>query len=245
MRKKDKNKIKTGLNLNLILLILIPTLLIGLTVAKYIKEEQLEVAYQAKNFYFQSDLLTESVEVPEYTYSEGIDTISFYLKNNDDSLRYSEVDISYTATITKDGEICDTKEGTILKDAVNLERVEFTNLEAGEYIVTAKATSPYEKTLSGKFTISPKNENIEYEVIDTANNPVIKLTITTKDYAGDIVIAYPEGVVPDNTNEKLTEVTTSNVTTTFEENSSYTFTFLKTNPVNVYAKTDFTVTKEN
>jgi len=180
MRKKNR-KIRTGFNFNIILLVLIPAALMGMTVAKYILNEHFKVEYQAKNFYFQSDLLSDSTEQPEYTYPEGTDSIAFYLRNNDDNLRYSEVDVDYTVTLSKGEEVIDTVTGKIEKNSINLKRIEFTNLQEGDYTVIAKSTSPYERILSANFTIPSRDDSIEYQVSDTANNGSLILTVTTKD----------------------------------------------------------------
>ena len=244
-KEKLKNNPKLNIVFNAIVLVVIPCLILGTTVAKYIKEKEVDMAYSAKSFYFESDLLEEDITDAEYEYAQGIDSISFYLKNNADSLRFSEVDINYTATLEKDGTVIDTKTGTIAKDAVNTSIVQFDDLEGGEYVVTAQATSPYTKTLTGKFTLAGVDKTLEWEVVDSENSPIIELTVTSEDYDGLITITYPEGVQPDNTDSKLDTVTSTYVTSNFEKNSSYTYTFFKNNPANVFTKADFTLTKGN
>ena len=240
--RRSKHKIKTGFNFN-ILLLLIPIVVIGTTFAQYIHQEKLEEEYHAKNFYFESDLLSDSIEVPEYILPEGINTISFYLKNNADSLRYSEVDINYDVILEKDGQIIKTNNGKILKNDINSERIEYTNLEKGEYIVKARAISPYEKEISAKFILKEKEEKIEYEVTDVKNSSVVEVKVATKNYSGNLTITYPEGVVPDNTNTKINTFGNNNISINFENNSSYTFLFFKTYPENVFTKENFSVTK--
>lgn len=244
---KFKENLKSNPKLNIIfniaVLVVIPCLIIGATVAKYISEDEVDMAYSAKNFYFESDLLKEDITDAEYNYAEGIDSISFYLKNNADSLRFSEVDINYTATLTKDGTVIDIKTGTIAKDAVNTSAVQFDNLEGGEYVVTAEATSPYSKTLTGKFILAGVDKTLSWDIVDSANSPIVELTVTSKGYDGLITISYPEGIQPDNTDSKLETVTSTYVTSRFEKSSSYTYTFFKTNPATVFTKDSFSVIK--
>lgn len=238
-----KRNPKLNIVFNILMLVVIPCLIIGASVAKYISEDEVDMAYSAKNFYFESDLLEEDIANAEYSYAEGIDSISFYLKNNADSLRFSEVDISYTATLTKDGNVIDTKTGTIAKDAVNTSVVQFDNLDAGEYVVTATATSPYSKTLTGKFTLAGVDKTLNWTIVDSANSPIVELTVTSEGYDGLITITYPEGIQPDNTDSKLETVTSTYVTSKFEKSSSYTYTFFKNNPATVFTKDNFSVTK--
>lgn len=240
-----KNNPKANIIFNIIVLVVIPCLIIGTSVAKYIKEREVDTAYNAKSFYFESDLLEENIADAEYSYAQGIDSITFYLKNNADSLRYSEVDINYTVTLKKADTVVDTKTGTIPKGEVNAVAVQFDNLDAGEYVVTAEATSPYSKTLTGKFTLAGVDKTLTWDLVDSANSPIVEITVTSEGYEGLITITYPEGIQPDNTDEKLETVTSTYVTSNFKKNSSYTYTFFKNNPANVFTKENFSVTKES
>lgn len=215
MRRKKKHKAKIGFNFNILLLILIPVVLIGGTVAKYIQEKNSEIIYQAKNFYFESDLLSDNTNPRAYTYEIGNDTISFKLKNNIDDLRHSEVDIEFVVTITdvhgnqvenKNGEVITEKKDKISNNDINSKEIQFTDLLSGTYIVTANAINPYEKTLHATFVITEKNENIEYQISDSVNSPILQLTIITQDYSGNVKISWPEGVAPDSTNTMLSNL---------------------------------------
>ena len=88
---KTKIKLKFNLSLNTLLLIIIPVLFIGGSLARYIRQRTEDLVYEAKNFYFESDLLSDNTNPAVYTYDIGTDTISFKLKNNIDDLRHSEV----------------------------------------------------------------------------------------------------------------------------------------------------------
>ena len=256
MKKHQKNKynIKTEFNLNKLLIILIPVALIGVTAAKYVKESSVEIIYEAKNFYFESYVLSNNTDPRAYTYEIGNDTISFDLKNNIDDLRASEVDIEFVATITdiqgntvqdKNGEIVNEQTGTLYSSSIDSQEIEFKNLPSGNYLITAKAVTPYEKTLTATFVLTEKDEEIRYEVHDTVNSPILQLTIITEDYSGDLQINWEKGVAPDSTNSKFTSVDTGyeagSEVVTFEANSEYTFQFFKEEPSLVYTNENFLV----
>ena len=99
-KRRNKAKLKTKINFNTLLLIAIPTIFIGGSVAKYVQERNEDLVYQAKNFYFESDLLSDNTNLSSYTYDVGNDTITFKLSNNIDELRHSQVDIEYVVKIT-------------------------------------------------------------------------------------------------------------------------------------------------
>lgn len=213
-----------------------------------------ETLYEAKNFYFESDLLNSNTNPVSYAYQRGIDSISFELKNNIDELRYSDVEISYVVTInTLDGKQVVDKSGNTVNEITgkltnqNIEskKIEFTNLAEGNYVVIAKSKSPYEKTIQANFTLTGNDYNITYEVSDSKDSPVMRLTVITKDYAGDVTINYPEGVSPDSTDSKFSSVNSgfaqSSVAIHFDANSEYTFQFFKKEPTRVFSKENFSV----
>ena len=62
-----KSKIKSRFNFNKLLLIAIPVICITGSVAKYVQEKNAELVYEAKNFYFESDLLSNNTNPLAYT----------------------------------------------------------------------------------------------------------------------------------------------------------------------------------
>lgn len=252
--KKTKTKIKFSLSLNTFLLIVIPVVLIGTSLAKYISERTSDLVYEAKSFYFESNLLSDNTNPSAYTYDIGTDTITFKLKNNIDDLRYSEVDIEYTVKITdiqgnsvtdKDGNIVNPLTGTLSKNSIDSDELEFTNLPSGNYLITADAVSPYVKKLQGSFVLISKDEEIVYSVNDSVGSPIVLLTVSTEDYEGEVNIAWPEGLAPDSISLIFEDVnsgyTAGSTNVSFESNSELTFRFFKNNPNTVYSKSNFTV----
>lgn len=226
-----------------ILLLAVVLLFNGYTLAKYMIEDERKDPIAAKSFYFESDMLAPASETAQYTLKAGVDEISFELMNYPDELRSSDVDISYKVTLSRDGTEKETKEGTITKEGRKA-AISFSNLEAGTYVVEASATSPYTKTLVGKFTIVDTDYELSYDVSDGANSPTLIVKVATVDYSGDVVLSWPEGVLPDNTDELLKSATGNSHTVRMESQSEYTFRFFKTNPANVYNNEQITAVKK-
>lgn len=251
---KRRYNAKRQLDFNKIFLVLIPIMLIGGSVAKYVYEKNNDIVYEAKSFYFESDLLSDNTNPKAYTYEKGKDSISFSLNNNIDELRYSDVETQYVVNITdihgnavqdKDGNNIKEKTGKLSNKRIEQQIIEFTNLPTGTYLITAKAVKPYERTLKASFVLTEKDENIVYEIHDSANSPILQLTIQTEDYSGDIKVSWPNGVAPDSTNEVFSGVNTGfsqgSAIIQFEANSEYTLLFFKNQPTTSYSNEDFSV----
>ena len=195
------------------------------TSAKYTmtKEENAEAV--AKAFYFESDLLDGGT----HTLQDNATSLSFSLMNYPDSLRTSEVDINYSVTL--DGPVKGSQQGILLMTE-KTKLVTFDGLKPGEYTVTATATSPYAKTLTGTFEIPEKNTAVSHSVSDGAGNPVCYLTISVGDYSGDISVTPPGGVELDPNQQLVLNVT---------PNTEYRYTYFKLDPNKVYTNTCFAV----
>lgn len=244
--KKAKTRIKINKKIFMLLILFILSIsMVFFSQAKYVFEDEQTDSYVAKNFYFKSNLLTTNTTT-SYTYGNGENKIEFTISNSEDELRFSEVDINYTATL-KDlsGNVIETQEGTLSKDTLDIKTISFTDLETGTYKVTLESTSPYSKILYGTFYITAKDENINYEVSDSENSSILYLTINAKDYAGDVLIAYPSGLKFDNTDSKIKSYTDTTLTISFENYSEYSLIFFKEDITQIYKTADFTVEKNN
>lgn len=250
---KKKNK-KYELNINTLLLFLIPLAFVGVTAAKYIQEKNLEIIYEAKAFYFESDALKDNMDPRVYTYEKGNTTITLKLKNNIDELRISDVDITYSVEITdvngnkvndKNGKEISKVTGKLTKGAIDTENISFTNLKSGTYIVTAKSTKPYIRTLTGTFLIEDEDIDIEYYANDSINNPIVQLTVASTDYDGKIKITWPENIAPDNTDKIWPNIEAGynggSAIIEYTSNSEIVFKFFKKHSSSVYSKEDFKV----
>ena len=224
------------------------------SLAKYIDDRKKEFLYEAKAFYFESNYLNDIASVKSYTLEKGIDYVEFDIENNIDQLRYSDVTINYTVTLTDlEGNAVKDKSGasvspitaTLANGSIKKNTHRFSNLKGGVYVVNAISKKPYTKTIRANFIITNDNTSISYSVTDTANSPILQLTVNTNDYNGNIKITWPDGVTPDNTNSLFTDVTSgytsSNKTISVVKNGEYTFQFFKQNPTTVFVKDNFKV----
>lgn len=228
--------------------------------AKYAHQESKEEKSDSQRFYFTSDYLTE--EGTAYTLSADTKDLCIELRNYEDALCWSDSDISYKYTVTKDGldvtnSLSGSNPNTIEKknDAGNASEITLDSLSAGTYYVTVETTSPYKKILKGTFTILSETNDISYNVSDNEGSPYALLTVSTDAYEGKVIIKWPNGLIPDSTQEEFEDVHTwsgdsntgtysnGNVMVAVTKNSSYTYRFFKTNTAEKYTKNDITAAK--
>jgi len=251
-------------------LVLIAVLLAynGITIAKYITSHEKEPLYVAENFYFESDMLKTAAteaDVPVYTLAAGGTSLGFKLKNYTDTLRYSEVDVGFSVQITDVDEdpvspsvsanICGTAvtdpaafviPGDTCQDAA----VVIGGLEPGNTYLVSVNASPYAATLKGKFTIPAADNKVSFTISDAVNSFDLKMTVVTGDKGGEATIKWPGEVLPDNTDPLMAGATGTSHVINLEKNSSYTFTFFKTDPSQKYDTShpkygEFSVTLKN
>lgn len=233
----------------LIVYLILLTIIITMTVVlgKYLQELKNNTLYEAENFYFRSDLLSEDIK--SYTLQRGVNKIVVHLYNSEDRLRYTKVDINYVVKLEKindDGNLVKVREenGVLSKSNFTDNEVVFDNLENGKYKVSAIAITPYTKILEGNFVITNNDNRIDYSVGDNVDSTVMFLTIKTVDYTGNIKIKFPDGLYPDNNEEAFKNVNIDNskeVIVNFKNNSSYSYRFYKENPKKVFNKNEFQV----
>ena len=233
----------------LIVYLILLTIIITMTVVlgKYLQELKNNTLYEAENFYFRSDLLSEDIK--SYTLQRGVNKIVIHLYNSEDRFRYTKVDINYVVKLEKindDGNLVKVREenGVLSKSNFTDNEVVFDNLENGKYKVSAIAITPYTKILEGNFVITNNDNRIDYSVGDNVDSTVMFLTIKTVDYTGNIKIKFPDGLYPDNNEEAFKNVNIDNlkeVIVNFKNNSSYSYRFYKENPKKVFNKDEFQV----
>lgn len=198
---------------------------IGGTLAKYARQSDGENIIVAKQFYFESDLLSE--EGANIVLNSTTDSISFKLRNYADKLRFADDDISYTVTVVPvyaDGEkplsdvnlpALSKNKGTIGNKAANSDEITVSNLKKGrKYKVTATGSAGYEKILSAVFEISENEEDVFYYVKNEAGSEYLLLTVWTKNVSGNAEIIFDNsvegskkcGLIPDATDEVLSGV---------------------------------------
>lgn len=192
-RRPKRNILPIALRIAAIVLILAG---IGVAVARYLYREESDSPVKAKEFYFTSSLLDGGT----HTFSPGTESVTFTLTNHADALRYSEMPIAYTVTVSPSAEIvggAGTLAGGVISDTV----VTVSNLQPGiSYTVTASADGGYHQILSATVVVS---EPVLYKHLDTTNSEYVLLTVWSQGYLGDVTITAPGTVIPDNTDEVM------------------------------------------
>ena len=180
----------------------------GVVFARYVHDNEGGYLVSAKEFYFTSDLLKE--ETADYVLNSAVDEISFSLGNNEDKLRFSQVDIGYVVTVaTQNGgalpEILDSRgEPKLWKGAVDQTTVTLKGLEQGEtYTVTVTGEGGYEKTLSARFAVSDGDRDLNMHLAPSADDSFVLLTVWSNNVTGDLEVSFPAGLIPDNTDPIL------------------------------------------
>lgn len=253
MARRKKRKKRIGWNiLSLAGILVLAGLFVGLS-AKYAHQETAMNPVTSKSFYFTSDVLSE--EGSSYTLSSDTTKITFELRNYEDDLRWSDSDIEYSYNVTKSDDNSSERRGsgTIAYSVSDKseESITINDLKAGTYTVTAEATKPYSKTLTGTFTIPSEDAELSYTVSDQSGSPYALLTISTGNYSGKITISWPTGVIPDGTQDIFSSVNTyqsgsytaGTVSVTMKPYSSNTYRFFKTDPQIQYTTATITATK--
>ena len=222
--------------------------------AKYIAQKTSSTSVASNEMYFTSDLLSEKGS--SYTLRSGTDSITVELRNYEDSLRWSGADISYTFTVKKQGSdgVLQTKTGTIARssDEGSAASVTADGLASGTYEVTATAESPFTKTLTGRFTIPAESSDIDYSISDSAGSAYVLLTVSSKNYSGDVKLDWDKGLIPDSTQEAFSAVktlqngsyTAGSTTVAVKAYSSYTYRFFKEDITKDYSKSDSITAKK-
>lgn len=205
------------------------------------------IATAGGGFYFTSDLLSDAAEVPVYHITHDwhtAATISFALRNYENQLNISDRQITYTAAAAPSG---GSVSGTIdpagsggQSQAVSLTVPAPADPGAPlEVLVTAASSSPYAKTLRGRFIIFPA---VSYTVAENTGSPVATLKITMAQSAQldrAVAIAWQEGAAPDMTspivrNAASVDLTARTLTTSLHTAALYELVFFKDDAADNY-----------
>lgn len=173
----------------LLLIVLVPTL------GRYVGKEVKEYYLISKNFYFNADKLEPNSVVYQVENWSGVDSydVTFNLDSYKNNTVYSKTDIEYEITYSCSSNVtCDiNKTNGIIYTSKHTDSFTITinpikPLEDGEKAtieVQAKSTSPYEKTLKGKFNVVVGKMGLSYEIIDEQDSTYFEVAITnTLDY---------------------------------------------------------------
>ncbi len=228
----------------------------GTTYGRYVHQASSSGVVVAKEFYFTSDYLTP--EGANYTLNPGTTSITFDLRNYADELRSAEDDVVYTVSVDDGDQDSENNatisfgSGTIENNACNYVPITLSNLKTEKtYTVTAIGTAGYQETLSATFTVA-QAEAAVYKYLEQTNEYVL-LTVWTENISGVASVAFPEKLIPDNTDAVMNTVTNYSEGkysgATFEDGASFTMTysshtyrFFKETAGQSFSVNDFTVT---
>ncbi len=145
---------------------------------------------RSKEFYFESDKLSENTSYFQVENWSGVDsyTVTVNMNSRKNNIEVATYDIAYDISYTcSDNVICSLSktEGIIYAstntDFFNLVITPNTALNTGDKVVVdieVKSKTNYEKTLKGRFTLIVGKENLSYQITDSRNNPYMELSIT-------------------------------------------------------------------
>lgn len=203
MKKRDRRKKKRlpGILILLVLTEIIVLVFAGYTAARYVLQKKEMTVAEASEFYFTSDLLRETTgDVPVYYIDPQNADFQIKLYNSADSQRVTSAEIEYTVEVTNGA--ADKTNGTIKGGIAGASPITVTpDKDAKEAVeVTVTTTKPYARTLSAAFTLALGNQ---YSIEDAEGNIAAVLTMNCTDDAKTVKLSLPEGVIPDNTNDRV------------------------------------------
>lgn len=204
--------------------------------AKYAHKQTAEKNGVSEEFYFTSDLLMTGDGSKRYELPVGTTSVTFELRNYADDRRWGASDVSYAYSVDGGTE----KTGKIVRNASKGTSVTVTvdGLAAGAHTITAKSTSPYAQTLSATFNIAAEDDGLNVDVQDSSGSAYATLIVSTKEYAGNVTVSWPAGVIADQTQDEFKDTSGTNgggIPKSVEKYSSYSFRFFKTDASKDYS----------
>ncbi len=169
-----------------------------ITSADYKKNEA-----PAKEFYFGSDYLSDAAEIPEIHIGAAVSSVTINLYNYADDLRYANLDIDYTVTVTN-GATVENGSGRLTGNGKHSADVTISDLASGQtYTITATGSNGFVKTLRAKIVVDAVEDAVYKHVDNTGGEYVILTVWTTGSVKGSARITYPAGLIPDNTDSAM------------------------------------------
>ena len=165
------------------------------TYGRYIYNGIRNYYLSTKSFYFNSDKLSENGAFYQLDNWSGVDPveIKFNMDSKKNNSLASTLNIEYSITIECSTNVTctSTKNSGLLMNSVNTDNFTVTmtpnvTLNNNDQIwlrVKTKATTPYQKELTGYFVINVGEIGLSYEIVDSAHSPYLDFNITnTLDY---------------------------------------------------------------
>lgn len=193
MRKNNKMKGNfkyTTKQLFILLILVICSITLVSTLGRYVVNTVNNFFLRSKEFYFNSDKLTEASAYYQLDNWTGIDPyiITINMNSRLNNIRVATYDIGYDITYRcSSNATCQLSKtsGTILattnEDYFNLVVTPNTSLNVGDtvwVVITAKSNTKYTKTLQATFVFYVGKEKISYEIVDSQSSKYLDLNIT-------------------------------------------------------------------
>ena len=230
-------------------LILFCVLLVCITAgvtARYMQKTENNDTAVAKEFYFTSDLLDGNTHeiAPLDTDSKGNVTgsVTITLMNHADALRFSEVDINYSVSVSESSEVTiSPQSGKINSGEDHDATVKISGLQPGKtYKVTAKTNNTYSKTLTGTIKVNDIDSKLHASLADKTQ--YIEVNVWSVDTAhNDVTLTYCAGLIPDNTDSLMASAKTaadssgqSISSIKLDKNTSHMFRFFRADTSSSY-----------
>lgn len=201
----------------------------GITAARYVMQRTGQSLVAAQDFYFTSDYLKEESANASYYIDPAKTEFPVELRNFEDSKRITPGAIQYEVTVSG-GTIAGSDTGILAANdtGTSVNTIKITpKKDAKTVTVTARSTSPYQKTLKAVFTRTAGNQ---LQLEDERGSRAAVLTMICTDTAKNISITLPEGVIPNEADEHVKGYDAGTNLCTFASPGEgvYSLTLLKT-----------------
>ena len=187
---KSKKKL---LYIIICLVIIVSTIMI--TYGRYIYNGLRDSYLATKSFYFSSDKLTPNRSIYQVDNWSAVDPypITINLNNRKNNLVHASSDITYEISyVCSSNVICETNStgGILYTDvetntfnALITPNTTFKDGDEAFMEITVKSTSPYKKTISGRFILKVGKSGLYYKIDDESLRTYLNFNITnTKDF---------------------------------------------------------------
>ena len=195
MKNKNNRKIKLKKKHIIIISIVLIVLSITLSYGRFIYNGLRNYYLSTKSFYFNCDKMSDNESYYQLDNWSGVEpvTITFNMDSKKNNLVASPDNISYDIDYecsTNVTCLASKESGLIMNgthtDSFTITMTPNTNLYEGDYIeleVSASATEPYTKTISGKIRINVGEIGLSYTIEDEPDRAYLDFKITnTLDY---------------------------------------------------------------
>lgn len=221
----------------------------GATLARYVAEDSSQGMAIAAPFYFSSDKLSDAAPVYAISEPQGSEQaeISFDLYNYVDDLRRTGVNISYTITVyrgvgTAGTELRDKGSSGTLSGSGRSEQAVSILLDRSDFggetgvTVVARASAPYEKTISASFQFTPQGGESLTGSLAAQDNALV-LTISGGS-GSTVTVTWPVGLTPDASDSIFAGASGNSVSFTADAGVRYALNFLRSDPGQAYVLTN-------